>query len=83
MADVGEEPALEAVQFDELAVGFLELLAVFVQFVTEGEFAETRFGVEITAGDNDDARQGQKIEIVDKLAQAAAGVEMRVKEAAR
>ena len=41
MADVGEEPALEAVEFDQLAVGFFELLAVFVQFVAEGEFAES------------------------------------------
>ena len=40
MADVGEEAALDLVEFAEFLVGFFELLPVLVQLETQGEFTE-------------------------------------------
>ena len=41
VADVGEEAALDLVQFLQLLVAFLELLPVLVQLVAQGELAES------------------------------------------
>ena len=42
MADVGEEPVFDLVELDELFVGLLEHLAVFLQLVTESKFAKAQ-----------------------------------------
>ncbi len=73
MADVGEEPALQAVQFHQLPVGFLELLFVPVQFIAQRELAEVQPGEIIIAHHDDDARQDQEIIIVENDGQLFPG----------
>src|SRR5580692_10486439 len=64
MAHVGEETALQPVQLHELAVAFLQFALVLVQFITEGEFAETKLVVKVTSKDDKDARNGNEIKII-------------------
>src|SRR5207248_7360333 len=65
MADIGEKPALDLVEFQKLLIGLLELPAVLVQLVAKGEFALAKAIEKIVAGDNDDARQYKKIVVVE------------------
>src|SRR5437016_12355449 len=64
MADIGEEPAFYLVQFGQLFVFLLERLFVLVQLVTQSELAEPHLAVEEPAGDDNDASQDQKINVV-------------------
>src|SRR5262249_24419850 len=69
VADVREEAALHLVQLDELAVVFLDDLPVALAFEAQVEFAETQTAVSKAAGDDDDAGDDQKINVVDQKAQ--------------
>ena len=66
MADVGEEPALDLVQFLQLLVAFLQRLAVLVQFIPKDKFPEAPPAVHIASSHNNDACQCQKVEVVGK-----------------
>src|SRR6185369_8264856 len=65
VADVGEETALDLVEFLELAVIFLKLQAVLIQFVAQGKFSEAKAIEEMVSRNHDDARQNQEVEIVE------------------
>src|SRR5206468_603665 len=53
MADVCEEPALDLVEFLELAVALLQLQPVLIQFVTQGKFTKADAVVKPAPGDDE------------------------------
>src|ERR1039458_6656504 len=74
MADVGEEAALDLVEFAQLLVVLLKLAAVLIELKPQGELAEAEIVEEIVPADYDDA--GQRNEV--KVSEENAGIERAV-----
>ncbi len=72
MADVGEEPALDRSSSISFRLVSSSSLRFWSSSIAQGEFAEARLAVKVAAGDDDDAGQDEKIEVVDELARTLA-----------
>src|ERR1035441_1476726 len=68
MADVGEEAALNLVQFHQLLVALLQRLAVPIQFEPEGELAEPNLVVKPTPANDEYSGDEEEIEIIEENA---------------
>src|ERR1035441_6753770 len=73
MADVGEEAALDLVQFHQLLVAFLQHFPALIQLEAQREFAHPEHPMDAAAGNHDDARQAKEVEVVKKAPPLSSG----------
>src|SRR5688572_16460894 len=66
MADIGEKPALDLVQFLQLLIVFLKLTTVLVELKSEAEFSEAKPVVKMTSNGHKDAGHQQEIDVIDE-----------------
>src|SRR5919108_1707345 len=67
VAYIGEKAAFDAIKLEKFSVRVLQHPPTFVQLITNFEFSKEQSGIKIISGDNDNAGQNKKIEIIKEI----------------